>query len=146
MELQFAPKTTLSSGPQGTAQPASATGAENSAAAPTIQSDPSQVVTVAAEAAATANERRQDKLGKQPDETVTAQQVIESLHLTNRRTQLDFNDELNVVFLQIVDTRTDEVVETIPPEELVRQLKASVDPPTHVDFANSGGAVLDESV
>lgn len=144
MDVQFVPKPALSSGSGATQQTNSTpnTGAESSAKALI-----NNAVPVPQETTSPSTERRQDKLGKQQDETVTAQQAIESLRLTNRRTQLDFNAELNTVFLQIVDTRTEEVVDTIPPEELVRQLQGRFDPPVQAAFEDSsGGIVIDRSV
>jgi uncharacterized FlaG/YvyC family protein len=144
MDVQFVPKPALSSGSGATQQPSSTlnTGAESSAKALI-----NNAVPVPQETTSPSTERRQDKLGKQQDESVTAQQAIESLRLTNRRTQLDFNTELNTVFLQIVDTRTEEVVDTIPPEELVRQLQGRFDPPVQAAFEDSsGGIVIDRSV
>ena len=146
MEIQVTSNTTLPSGSQSGQQQGTASTADKAAAGSTIQSNPSTVVTVTQETAEQRNERRDDKLGKLQDESVTAQQAIESLRLTNRRTQLDFNTELNTIFLQVVDTRTDEVVETIPPEELVRQLKKSIEPSGRFQPEDSGGAVIDQSV
>ncbi len=146
MEIQITPNTALPGGSQSGQQQSNATTADKAAAGPTIQTNPSTVVTVTQETAEQRNERRDDNLGKQPDESVTAQQAIESLRLTSRRTQLDFNKELNTVFLQVVDTRTDEIVETIPPEELVRQLKESIEPSSRFHPDDSGGAVVDQSV
>ncbi len=146
MEIQVTSNTTLPSGSQSGQQQGTASTAGKAAAGSTIQSNPSTVVTVTQETAEQRNERRDDKLGKLQDESVTAQQAIESLRLTNRRTQLDFNTELNTIFLQVVDTRTDEVVETIPPEELVRQLKESIEPSGRFQPEDSGGAVIDQSV
>lgn len=147
MELQFAPKTTLPSGSQTTQQQSSTSNADSNGAAKTIAGNPAGAVTVSPETSSTPTERRQDRLGKQQDETVTAQQAIESLRLTNRRTQLAFNAELNTVFVQVIDTRTEEVVETIPSEELVRQLRLKADPPSNPSFEKSGGgAVIDQSI
>lgn len=144
MDVQFVPKPALSSGSGAAQQPSStpSTGAESSAKALI-----NNAVPVPQETTSPSAERRQDKLGKQQDETVTAQQAIESLRLSNRRTQLDFNTELNTVFLQIVDTRTEEVVDTIPSEELVRQLQSRLDPPSQAaSDDSSGGIVIDKSV
>ena len=144
MDVQFVAKPALSSG-SGNAQQASSTpnaGAESSAKALI-----NNAVPVPQESTSPSAERRQDKLGKQQEESVTAQQAIESLRLSNRRTQLDFNTELNTIFLQIVDTRTEEVVDTIPPEELVRQLQGRFDPPVQAAFEDSsGGVVIDKSI
>lgn len=144
MDVQLVPKPALSSGSGATQQPSStpSTGAESSAKALI-----NNAVPVPQETASPSAERRQDKLGKQQDESVSVQQAVESLRLTNRRTQLDFNTELNTVFLQIVDTRTEEVVETIPSEELVRQLQGRFNPPVQDAFDDSsGGIVIDKSV
>ena len=147
MELNSAPKTTLPSGSQTTQQSTSTSSAENNASAKPVIGNPAGAVTVSPETASAPAERRQDRLGKQQDEAVTAQQAIESLRLTNRRTQLAFNAELNTVFVQIIDTRTEEVVETIPSEELVRQLKLKADAPTSQAAGRTGGGVVvDESV
>ena len=146
MEIQITSSSTLSNGSQSGQQQGNASTADKAVAGTTIQTNPSTVVTVTQETAEQRNERRDDKLGKQPDESVTAQQAIESLRLSNRRTQLDFNTELNTVFLQVVDTRTDEVVDTIPPEELVRQLKESIEPSGRFQPDDAGGAVFDQSV
>ncbi len=144
MDVQFVAKPALSSG-SGNAQQANSTpnaGAESSAKALI-----NNAVPVPQESTSPSAERRQDKLGKQQEESVTAQQAIESLRLSNRRTQLDFNTELNTIFLQIVDTRTEEVVDTIPPEELVRQLQGRFDPPVQAAFEDSsGGVVIDKSI
>ncbi len=144
MDVQFVPKPALSSGSGATQQPGSTpnAGAESSAKALI-----NNAVPVPQETTSPSAERRQDKLGKQQDESVSVQQAVESLRLTNRRTQLDFNTELNKVFLQIVDTRTEEVVETIPSEELVRQLQGRFNPPVQAAFDDSsGGIVIDRSI
>ena len=147
MDVQLVPKTTLSSGSQTVQPPANVTGAGSEASAKPLLANAAASVPVAPETTDPSVERRQDKLGKQQDETVTAQQAIESLRLTNRRTQLDFNTELSTVFLQIVDTRTEEVVETIPSEELVRQLKNKAEPAAARALEDrSGGVVIDQSI
>lgn len=101
----------------------------------TIQRNASNVVTLSAESGSARNERRRDTLGRQPDETVSTTQTLEDLRATSRRTQFEFNEELNRVFLEVVDTRTDKVIDTIPPEELVRQLREMAAPrdPSEVD-------------
>ncbi|MGE4219473.1 MAG: flagellar protein FlaG [Alphaproteobacteria bacterium] len=112
----------------------------------TLQHNPASVVTSTANTGGSIGDRHRDTHGRHPDERVSAQKTLESLRLTSRRTQIDFNPELNRVFLQIVDTRTDEVVESIPPEELVRQLKEQVEP-RRLDLpSESSGTVIDEQV
>ena len=147
MDVQLVPKTTLPSGSQTVQPPASVAGSGSEASAKPLLANAAASVPVAPETSDPSAERRQDKLGKQQDETVTAQQAIESLRLTNRRAQLDFNTELSTVFLQIVDTRTEEVVETIPSEELVRQLKNKAEPAASRALEDrSGGVVIDQSI
>jgi uncharacterized FlaG/YvyC family protein len=146
MEIQATVKAPVQTGPQSSQQAGNGSAAESGTAAKTVQINPANVVTVTPEAANEPTDRRQDKLGKPQEEVVSAQQVIDSLRLTNRRTQLEFNTELNTVFVEIVDTRTDEVVETIPPEELVRQLQASVEPAPPPGTEPPSGAVVDQSI
>ncbi len=111
-----------------------------------LQSNPATTVNVAAETGGTGGDRQQDRLGAQLEQAVNAQETLKDLQLTGRRTQINFNAELNRVFLQVVDTRTDEVVETIPPEELVRQLKEQVAPPELIEEPENGAGPIDESV
>lgn len=112
----------------------------------TVQKNAANVVTLSAESGATRNERRRDTLGRQPDEAVNAPgrlpdeavnapKAPEDLRATSRRTEFDFNEELNRVFLEVIDTRTEKVIETIPPEELVRQLREQAAPriPSDID-------------
>ena len=146
MEIQATVKAPVQTGPQSSQQAGNSAAADSGASVKTVQANPANVVTITPEAKNAPTERRQDILGKPQEETVGAQQIIESLRLTNRRTQLDFDADLNTVFVQIVDTRTDEVVETIPPEELVRQLKASVEPATPPSAEAAGGGVIDRSI
>ena len=144
MELTSVPKTSLATGSQTASQQGASSNAQNVASGKPLIANS---VPVPAETASPQTERRQDRLGAQQDDAVSALQAIESLRLTNRRTQLEFNAELNTVFLQIVDVRTEEVVETIPSEELVRQLKrkSSGQASTPLQQPN-GGVVVDRSI
>jgi uncharacterized FlaG/YvyC family protein len=146
MDVQLVPKTVLPSTPQASPQPIPANGAAASTASKPILASAGQSVSVVAEIADTV-ERQQDRIGRQGEESATAQQVIDSLRLTNRRTQLDFDRELETVVLQVVDTRTEEVIETIPPEELIRQLREAIRPDSNSRFGDSaGGLVIDRSI
>lgn len=146
MEVQFVPKTTLPSAQPSTPNPAPANAADNQAAAKPLLADSAKAVTVSANIDTPESERRQDRIGQQGDETVSPQKVLDSLRLTNRRTQLDFDRELDTVVLQVVDTRTEEVLETIPSEELIRQLRELVGPLVQPTQDNSGGPVIDRSI
>jgi len=142
MDVQLVPKTVLPSTPQASPQHVPASGADASAASKPILAGSGQSVSVVAEVSGTVD-RQQDRIGRQSEESATPQQVIDSLRLTNRRTQLDFDRELEIVVLQVVDTRTEEVIETIPPEELIRQLREAIrpDPPSRFGD-NAGGLVI----
>ena len=146
MEVQFVPKTTLPSGQSSTPAPAPASGAENSTANKPLLAESARAVTVPAEVETPDAERRQDRIAQQGDESVSPQKVLDSLRLTNRRTQLDFDRELDTVVLQVVDTRTEEVLETIPSEELIRQLRQITGPQTQPAVDDGGGLVVDRSI
>jgi uncharacterized FlaG/YvyC family protein len=146
MDIQLVPKTVLASTPQASTQPVPANSADANAASKPILASAGHSVSVVAEVRDSV-ERRQDRIGRQGDEAATAQQVIDSLRLTNRRTQLDFDRELDTVVLQVIDTRTEEVIETIPPEELIRQLREAIRPDANSSFGDgAGGLVVDRSI
>lgn len=144
MDVSFAPQPPLPPQPGvGNGQSsANATGGE----VRTLQQNPGSVVTSTTNTGNTGPDRHHDTHGRHVDERVSAQKTLESLRLTSRRTQIEFNPELNRVFLQVVDTRTDEVVDSIPPEELVRQLKEQIEPRRVDQPAGPSGVVFDEQV
>lgn len=146
MEVQFVPKTSLPSSSQSAPQAVPASHSDSGAATKPILADPAQAVSSSAKVDTPEGERRQDRIGNQGDGSVSPQKVLDSLRLTNRRTQLDFDRELDIVVLQVVDTRTEEVIETIPSEELLRQLQRLVGPDQQLATADSGGAVIDRSI
>lgn len=146
MEVQFVPKTSLPSNSQPAPNVVPASHSDNSAATKPILADPAQAVSSSAKVETPEGERRQDRIGNQGDGSVSPQKVLDSLRLTNRRTQLDFDRELDTVVLQVVDTRTEEVIETIPSEELLRQLQRLVGRDQHPASADSGGTVIDRSI
>ena len=146
MEVQFVPKTSLLSNSQSAPQAVPPHGAESGAVSKPILANSAQAVRASANVATPESERRQDRVGNQGDGSVSPQNVLDSLRLTSRRTQLDFNRELDTVVLQVVDTRTEEVIETIPSEELLRQLKRLVGPRPQAATADSGGGVIDRSI
>ena len=112
----------------------------------TVQSSPDNVVTPSAESDGARGDRRKDTLGQQPEDVTSALSELGSERLTNRRTQLGFNSQLNRVFLEVVDTKTDEILETIPPEELVRFFSDLKERGESVELPEQSGAVLDQSV
>lgn len=146
MEVQFVPKPTLPSGQPSAPNAVPANAADNQAAAKPLLADAAKAVKASANIETPEADRRQDRIGQQGDESVSPQKVLDSLRLTNRRTQLDFDRELDTVVLQVVDTRTEEVIETIPSEELIRQLKQLVGPLTQPAQDDGGGVVIDRSI
>ena len=112
----------------------------------TVLNTPDNVVSPSAESDGTRGDRGKDTLGQQPEQVVTAQIDLNSAQSSNRRTQLGFNSELNRVFLEVVDTKTDEIVETIPAEELVRFFSGLVESNETSEVADQNGGVVDQSV
>lgn len=78
------------------------------------------------------NDRRQDLLGRdQPptgESSESASDAPAELQLTSRRTTLNFDSEQNRIFLEVVDTTTDEVIEQIPSEKFVEFVDRALNP------------------
>jgi uncharacterized FlaG/YvyC family protein len=120
----------------------------------TILSNPESVVSQSGESAGPKNdsdrslERDSDRglaRQKQP-ELKSAQQALDSLKFSSRRTQVGFNNELNKVFLEVVDTRTDQVIEQIPSEKFVKFVSEQLEPPVARSQNEPNGAVIDEAI
>jgi uncharacterized FlaG/YvyC family protein len=147
IKMEFPITTPTTSSAQANQSQASNTVSQASVGNNALQSNPATTVNVAAKTGGSGGERQQDKLGAQLDQVINAQETVNDLQLSGRRTQINFNAELNRVFLQIVDTRTDEVVETIPTEELVRQMQEKAAPPEKLDKRPEiGTGPVDESI
>jgi uncharacterized FlaG/YvyC family protein len=146
MDVQFVPKAVLPSAPQASPHPVPATSADANTANKPLLANAAQSVRVAPEVSTHSTDRGQDRIGKQEEEHVTAQQALDSLRLSNLRTQLNYNRDTDTIVLQLVDSRTKEVIETIPPAELLRELKQVVGPHPQAATDNSGGAVVDRSI
>ena len=146
MVVQFVTNTTLPSGQQSNAQPVPAGGTANDAANKPLLGNTARSVPESNKVATPNGERRADRTGRQGEEAVSPQQVLESLRLTNRRAQLDFDRDLDAVVLQIVDTRTEEVLETIPSEELILQLRRLAGPQDEAQTPDASGLVVDKSI
>ena len=146
MVVQFVPNTTLPSGQQSTAQPVPAGGTANDAANKPLLGNTARSVPESNRVATPNAERREDRTGKNGEEPVSPQQVLESLRLPNRRAQLDFDRDLDAVVLQIVDTRTEEILETIPSEELILQLRRIAGTQDDTLAKDAGGLVVDKSI
>jgi len=116
-----------------------------SSAVRTLSTNPDDVVKQASVPFGPQNESGRGLARQDPPELKSAQQALDSLRFSSRRTQVGFNNELNRVFLEVVDTRTEQVVEQIPSEEFVRFVHEQLEPPNKPK-SEPNGAVIDEAV
>ena len=142
MDVNFSSLPSLPSGSQGGSN--SVPGGDS--AVKTIQSNPASVVSQSNSSTAPGDDKGGGQTGQEQTELKSAQQAVDSLKFSSRRTQVGFNNELNKVFLEVVDTRTDQVVEQIPSEEFVRFVSEQLEPPTQRADGDSNGAVIDQAV
>lgn len=112
----------------------------------TLQSNPDAVVSQSSQSNGPENDNGKGLTRQDLPELKSAQQALDSLKFSSRRTQVGFNNELNKVFLEVVDTRTDQVIEQIPSEEFVRFVSEQLEPPAQRTDNDSNGAVIDEAV
>ena len=112
----------------------------------TLQSNPDAVVSQPNGSSGPGNDNDKGLARQELPELRSAQQALDSLKFSSRRTQVGFNNELNKVFLEVVDTRTDQVVEQIPSEEFVRFVSEQLEPPEPSVNDDPNGAVIDEAV
>jgi len=107
------------------------TGVSSLAQTSTLGTNPENAVTPIENGDSAQNDRRQDLLGGQDSAAGTrgesVAKVSEDLQLTSRRTTLNFDSEQNRIFLEIVDTTTDEVIEQIPSDQLVELVQKALD-------------------
>ena len=69
----------------------------------------------------------------------------DSLRFSSRKT-VGFNNELNKVFIEVVDTRTDTVVEQIPSEKFVKFVSEQLQPSVQRPQDGPNGAVIDKAI
>jgi len=112
----------------------------------TLQSNPDSVVSQSNQPFSPGQDKGNGFARQEVPELKSAQQALDSLKFSSRRTQVGFNNELNKVFLEVVDTRTDQVVEQIPSEEFVRFVSEQLEPRAPRTEDDSNGAVIDEAV
>ncbi len=111
----------------------------------TLQSNPDSVVSQSGQSPGPQNDSDPGLARQEQPELQSAQQAHDSLKFSSRRTQVGFNNELNKVFLEVVDTRTDQVVEQIPSEEFVKFVSEQLEPPVRAQ-SGPNGAVIDEAI
>ena len=116
------------------------TGTTGAAQTATLQTNPETTVTPVDSGGASQNDRRRDTLG-QNDTALGSREDSspEDLRLSSRRTTINFDSEQNRIFLEVVDTNTDEVIEQIPSDQLVEQVRKML------ETANGGGGTGEEA-
>lgn len=130
----------------GSSNGSNSVSAGGDSAVKTLQSNPDSVVTQISQSAGPQNDTGNSFAQQRQPELQSAQQALDSLRFSSRRTQVGFNNELNKVFLEVVDTRTDTVVEQIPSEEFVRFVSEQLQPTVQRPQDGPNGAVIDEAV
>ncbi|MDD9907153.1 MAG: flagellar protein FlaG [Rhodospirillaceae bacterium] len=97
------------------------TGASGPAQSATLDTNPENTVTPVDSGGASQNDRRQDLLGQDQSGARgdSEERSPDDLQLTSRRTTLNFDSEQNRIFLEVVDSNTEEVIERIPSDQLV---------------------------
>jgi|GEM_PF-6938513 len=97
----------------------------------TLSTNPEYVVTSSAQTGRPENELRRENGGRRAERdasTESANQAPDEFKPTSRRTTLNFDSEQNRVFLEVIDTVTEKVIERIPSETLVALIKETVNP------------------
>ena len=100
------------------------TGTSSQAPTATLDTNPENTVTPIDSSGASQNDRQQDLLGQ--DETAAGSgnessvRLPDDIQASSRRTTLNFDSEQNRIFLEVVDAETDEVIEQIPSDQLVK--------------------------
>ena len=143
MDVNFSSLPSLQSQP--TASSGSSSGSGGNSAVKTIQSSPDAVVPQVSQSDGPQNESGNGFSRQEQAELQGAQQALESLRFSSRKTQLGFNNELNKIFIEVVDTRTDTVVEQIPSEKFVKVVSELLEPSEQPAEEGSNGAVIDET-
>lgn len=94
------------------------TGTTGLAQSATLGANPENAVTPVGAGDGAGGDRRQDTLG-QDQSGARNSPAPDDLQLTSRRTTLNFDSEQNRIFLEVVDSNTEEVIERIPSDQLV---------------------------
>lgn len=97
----------------------------------TLSTNPEYIVTPGPESGRPENELRRENEGRSAnsDESLDgANATPEEFKPAGRRTTLNFDSEQNRVFLEVIDTVTETVIERIPSETLVALIKETVNP------------------
>ena len=112
MDVNFTSLPSLQPQSGGQSGNSQATGSATTAVK-TLQTNPDSVVRQSSQPAGSQNDSGRGLAREEPRELKSAQQALDSLRFSSRKTQVGFDNELNRVFIEVVDTRTDQVVEQI---------------------------------
>ena len=111
----------------------------NPARTATLETNPQNVVTPSTQNDAAENDLRRDPAGRGAVSADNPPAVAADEPLSSRRTTLNFDSEQNRIFLEVVDTATDEVVERIPSEKVVALIEDAVSPPRDIGSPKPDG-------
>lgn len=103
-------------------------GASSLAATTTLDATSEQAVSPVDSGGAAQNDQQQDLLGRDTGGGNRPSASPDDLQLTSRRTTLNFDSEQNRIFLEVVDTTTDEVIEQIPSDQFVKFVDRALNP------------------
>ncbi|NKB56766.1 MAG: hypothetical protein GKS00_10565 [Alphaproteobacteria bacterium] len=104
-------------------------GASSLAATTTPEANTEQAVTPVDSGGAAQNDQQQDLLGRDTSGGNNRPSASpDDLQLTSRRTTLNFDSEQNRIFLEVVDTTTDEVIEQISSDQFVKFVDQALNP------------------
>lgn len=98
-------------------------GASSLTATAALEGSSEQAVKPVDSGGASQNDQQKDLLGRDSsggNSNTPSSESPDDLQLTSRRTTLNFDSEQNRIFLEVVDTTTDEVIERIPSDQFVK--------------------------
>ena len=144
MDVNFTSLPSLQS--QSTSQSGTGSVSGGDTAVKTLQNNPDAVVSQTSQSSGPQNDNGSSFSRQEQPELQSAQQALDSLRFSSRKTQVGFNNELNKVFIEVVDTRTDTVVEQIPSEKFVEFVSEQLQPSVQRPQDGPNGAVIDEAI
>lgn len=144
MDVNFTSLPSLQS--QSTSQSGTGSVSGGDSAVKTLQNNPDAVVSQTSQSSGPQNDSGSSFSRQEQPELQSAQQALDSLRFSSRKTQVGFNNELNKVFIEVVDTRTDTVVEQIPSEKFVKFVSEQLQPSVERPQDGPNGAVIDKAI
>lgn len=99
----------------------------------TLELNPEYVVTSAAASGRPENELRRDNSNQRREDRPSARddkRAPEELQLSSRRTTISFDSEQNRIFLEVIDRKTEKIIERLPSDTLVALIRETLQPLT----------------